>query len=338
MSVRFVPRRGLSLVELLVAVAATSVMFALLLPAVQSAREAARRITCSNNLKQQALALHAYHDAYNVFPPALIGSGRYHDAAYYSGGRQVRNTTGFALLLRFLDQGAAADLYDYDACSSMSSPYGMPVAGVDAANLPVVRRRIPLLECPSSPAAGESMTHLPGTTSFYSLREAKRTNYFFSTGGTTDYDGPWRTYADDIRQGVFGNDGAADFAAITDGSSHTLCLGEGSGGRHKLAAVYGPWGLSGAHTAVHGYTPSSSPDELNVATSTIPFGADWNINRPFQNDPLKRTYAWVFNSLHPGGAQFAFCDGSDKFISQGVDYLVLCQLAYLHDRQTPEGF
>lgn len=331
MSIRTVRSRGFTLVELLVVIAIIGILVALLLPAVQAAREAARRMSCSNNLKQQALALQNYHDVYLVFPPALIGSGRYNSAAYYVGNNNVKNTTGFALLLKFMEKGPEADLYNYGLCSSASSPYGMPVAGTDVTNAPVTSLRYKMLECPSSPAAGEN--RLEAGTGFYSMNNGKRTNYFFSTGSSTDYDGPWANLNGDIRQGAFGNDGAATLAAITDGTSNTVCIGEGSGGRHKTAIQFGPWGMTGTHTAVHGYTPSSSTTVLNATTSSIPYGTDWNINRPFQNDSLKRTYAWVYNSLHPGGAQFAFCDGSAKFIGQSIDYLVLCQLTYIHDAQ-----
>ena len=120
-------------------------------------------------------------------------------------------------------------------------------------------------------------------------------------------------------------------AAVTDGTSNCIAFGEVSGGRHKTSSVYGAWGLTGTHTCCHGYTPSSSSTSLTQATSTAIYGNDWNINRPYLNDSLRRTYAWVYNSLHPGGAQFGFCDGSTHFISQTVDYMTLCQLTYIHD-------
>jgi len=70
-------RRGFTLIELLVVIAIIATLIALLLPAVQQAREAARRSTCKNNMKQMGIALHNYHETSNLFPPALINSGRY---------------------------------------------------------------------------------------------------------------------------------------------------------------------------------------------------------------------------------------------------------------------
>jgi prepilin-type processing-associated H-X9-DG protein len=73
------------------------------------------------------------------------------------------------------------------------------------------------------------------------------------------------------------------------------------------------------------------------ATTAIVYGPDYGINRPYLNDVQKRSYAWVFHSLHPGGCQFAMADGSVKFISQTVNYLTQCQLAYIHDGQAITG-
>ncbi|MHC4879918.1 MAG: type II secretion system protein, partial [Planctomycetota bacterium] len=91
-------RRAFTLIELLVVIAIIAILVALLLPAVQSAREAARRSQCKNNMKQMGIALHSYHDTYNVLPPALMNSGRYNNGSHYnpaSNGNGVMNIPGW---------------------------------------------------------------------------------------------------------------------------------------------------------------------------------------------------------------------------------------------------
>ena len=170
---------------------------------------------------------------------------------------------------------------------------------------------------------------------FYSMNNAKRTNYLFATGVFTDYDAPWGTLSSDVRQGCFGNDGAANMAAITDGTSNTIAIGEASGGRHKLSTVFGPWGLNGAHTCCHGRVVSTSSTTVVGAYTSVE-ARDWGINGVYQNDALRRSYAWVFNSLHPGGAMFVFADGSTHFLAQTMDYGTFLRLNYIHDGQ-PTG-
>ncbi|WP_164103686.1 DUF1559 domain-containing protein [Candidatus Laterigemmans baculatus] len=322
-------KSGFTLVELLVVIAIIGVLVGLLLPAVQAAREAARRMSCSNNIKQMAIASHNYHDTFNVFPPALLGSGRYNNPAYHAANGGVKNTTGWALLLPFMEQGPLHSTYNFNVCSSSSSPYGGVVAGDDTINDGVYNVRLSVLECPSDPAAGEVNNNLPGSTDNYSRRNAVRTSYFFSTGVFSDTSAPYETYGADIRQGMFGNDGAARFASVTDGTSNSLSFGEGAGGSKKTSTSYGPWGLNGSHTCCHGRVDVSS--SASPLAPTAVNQQNYSINGAYNNDALGRSYAWVFNSHHPGGAQFAYGDGSTRFLSETLDYLTLARLAYIHD-------
>jgi prepilin-type N-terminal cleavage/methylation domain-containing protein/prepilin-type processing-associated H-X9-DG protein len=319
--------RGFTLVELLVVIAIIAVLIGLLLPAVQSAREAARRSSCSNNLKQMGLAILTYHDVARVFPAALEGSGRYNLAAYHAARGGVKNTTGWARLLPYFERDDLVSRYDFNACSSMDSPYGHAVAGNDTINDGVVNARLDVLRCPTDPAAGQVVNSGAGTTGFYSRRNAVRTSYFFSTGVFTDYDAPYASTSADIRRGAFGNDGAATITAITDGTSKTIAIGEGAGGAAKTDPAYGPWGMTGTHTCCHGRVVSDS------TTAVVPGanGNNWTINAAWNGDAQRRTYAWVFGSRHPGGAQFVFCDGGTKFLADTIEYGTLCQLAYIAD-------
>ncbi|QDV69935.1 hypothetical protein Poly24_36530 [Rosistilla carotiformis] len=323
-------RFAFTLVELLVVIAIIGILVGLLLPAVQAAREAARRMQCSNNLKQLGLALHNYHDTFKTFPPALLGSGRYNNATYHAQHGGIKNTTGWALMLPFFEQSALADKYDYNVCSSSSSPYGGLVAGDDTINDGLYNAPLDVLACPSDPSSGLVVSTSAGSTSMYSRREAIRTSYVFSVGSFTDYSGPWNTYSGNIHQGVFGNDGAANFAAMTDGTSTTIAIGEATGGAFKTSADYGPWGMTGTHTCCHGYLPNSSTEEISQ-TRAAAYSQNYSINGAYNNDAQGRTYAWVFGSKHPGGANFVFADGSVHLLTETMNYLTLQQLGYIRD-------
>src|SRR5688572_18580233 len=109
---------GFTLIELLVVIAIIAVLIALLLPAVQQAREAARRTQCKNNLKQIGLALHNYHDNYQLFPAAIIFPAYKSSANCTADGQRFNlNTTGWTMLLPFIDQAPLYNQYN----SSMAS-------------------------------------------------------------------------------------------------------------------------------------------------------------------------------------------------------------------------
>ncbi len=321
-------------------IAIIGVLIALLLPAVQAAREAARRSQCSNNLKQLALAMHNYHDNHKVFPAALINSGRMCNAASYGVRPHTLNHTGWTLMLPYYEQTAIYRGYNFNYVGSSSQgfaswcPNTLPPADDGAINAPYVSVRLSVLECPSADTVGQQSTYAPGQATFYARRGAWRTNYLFSTGVFTDYNAPFDRYTADVRQGLTGNQLGATIAQVRDGTSNSLAIGEAVGWPHKTYTYYGPWGLTGAHTCCHGrvYSLSSTdPDAIGTDPTQSSYWQYWTINGPWFNDANRRTYAWVFNSLHPGGAQFAMADGSARFLSDTIDYRTLLRLAYIHD-------
>jgi prepilin-type N-terminal cleavage/methylation domain-containing protein/prepilin-type processing-associated H-X9-DG protein len=339
-------RGGFTLVELLVVIAIIGILIALLLPAIQAAREAARRSQCLNNCKQLGLALHNYHDANQVFPPALLRSGRWQAAPTVWQGLtwQVKNTTGFVLLLPYVEQRALYDRYNFAVCSSVSSPYGKPVIGSSVTNEPIYTQQVPVYVCPSDETPSPVLLRNPGQTSdFYEARNVARSNYLFSSGNSTDYDRPYADYRQVAfatyngysvsMAGAFGNDGAARIDDIKDGTSNTIAMGESKQAhRGKTSTVFGPYWGAGVHTCCHGYTAWNDP-AFNV-------NADYNLIRGTSTLKTGRQYAWGFGSWHPNGANFAMCDGSARFINEQINYVTTFQfLNRIADRiQVPDDW
>jgi prepilin-type N-terminal cleavage/methylation domain-containing protein/prepilin-type processing-associated H-X9-DG protein len=327
-------RRAFTLIELLVVIAIIAILIALLLPAVQQAREAARRTQCRNNLKQWGVALHNYHETHRYFPPALLNSGRYTNGVNING--ETRNTTGWTMLLPFIDKAPEFDRWDFNEASSTSNPRaggGLGGVGNDTTNAALWKTVPKAMICPSHPEGGEKSTWRPANNHFYSRRNATKTSYLFSTGVFTDYNHNYTRYITDIRQGAFGNNGAARFAQITDGTSNSFCIGEAWGGAdYRTSSHYGPWGLNGVHTSVHGRVYSNNSRTLDNNRFSAGQRRQWMLNGPWNiNDTRKRVYAWVFSSGHTGGGHFLLCDGSVRFVNDNMDYLNFLRAAYIHD-------
>lgn len=340
------PRKGFTLVELLVVIAIIGVLVALLLPAVQAAREAARRMSCSNNLKQIGLAIHNYETLHKVFPPGVVGNGQIVNNSQLV--KYVVNTTGWVLILPQLEQAAAYNQWNFNHCSSSarqptsSGGPAAPTIGVDTGNEALRTARYSFLECPSHASAGEILTNQPGTSDPYSMRGARRTSYFFCSGQMNDNNSVYGNLAGRALRGLgaFGSDGAAALRDIQDGTSNSIAVGESAGGRTKVDTKWGPWGLTGTRTCCFGSikvnnddaAPRGTPFVLNAA-----YQRDFHINGAYNNDPQRRHFAWTFSSQHTGGAQFTYCDGSVRFISQSIDYLILCRHAFIADGEVHQA-
>ncbi|MBW3599310.1 MAG: DUF1559 domain-containing protein [Planctomycetes bacterium] len=316
------PRRGFTLVELLVVIAIIGILVALLLPAVQAAREAARRMSCSNNLKQIGIALHNYHDTYKSFPMAYFV---YIDPASSTFNIQAWGT----LTLPFLEQQPLADQYDYNypACDQ-AGPIGQN-------NNRLIQTPLEVFACPSAGGADGQRIYdggLPANPSGLPLPaltwRAAPSDYCISTGvrgvfANIAYAGNAAGTRHGLLQdhinipGIFtGSNRGATFASILDGSSNTILVGERTGGA-KIFSKRVEWSSSSAAQfgAANGGGWGDALNGEHWLSGTLFSG----LPDPPQEGPCgincTNLRGYGFHSFHPGGCQFLMADGSVQFLS-----------------------
>jgi prepilin-type N-terminal cleavage/methylation domain-containing protein/prepilin-type processing-associated H-X9-DG protein len=281
----FLARRGFTLVELLVVIAIIGILIALLLPAVQAARESARRSQCANNLKQIALGMHTFHDTYGAFPPGEVTSNT--TGAPKSA---ARNWIWSAVILPQIEQPA---LYDQLQVKLPSPPaqqkpptQDAPAATGSDPRTPLVLTPVATYMCPSD----------PGPVLNPRLGKYAKNCY-------------------PVSKIVCFLDTRTKFNDILDGTSNTLLVGERANPENgrpfwHIGAI---WPCMSSTNNSYAFEPGFMNVSLpaNVISSS---GTCCNsANDP--NDIRSST-----SSLHPGGAQFAFCDGSVRFLLQTISY------------------
>lgn len=311
-------RRAFTLVELLVVIAIIGVLVGLLLPAVQAAREAARRMQCSNNLKQYGLGIHNYNSTFNTFPLCATGSN----------GSIIPRLTWQVRILPYMEQGTVYDKVDFS---------------IDMRRVAVVPGKIlweispPYTHCPSD---GYPAVLNPGTTA-----ARAHCNYGGSLG-SQKVDGlnlskchPFTAFEQVLPGGnarfgqssnksqvsgifSFGNS-VMKFADVTDGTSNTLLVGEvlpgcqwNNGGDTQAGTWINSWGnLFSIGGGVSTITPIN---EMTTCEGSRKI-RDPACN-PASGDTMQ--YAYGFKSKHTGGAQFTLADGSVRFISETIDHVM----------------
>ena len=332
---RYAERRGFTLVELLVVIAIIGILVGLLLPAVQAAREAARRMQCSNNIRQLALAIHNYHDAAKKIPILCGGTGTGGDFGPYNvfgpGGTNAFRMSGFIGLLPYIEQGP---LYE-SLASNNFSPGGWFIV----ANTPA-EKKVPGFVCPSDAVAP-------------SFSRGVR-NYMMSMGdwsmqhhdAARDWKNPRGAFGTTRQNGVGYH---CTFGSIIDGLSNTIalserCVGDNiakvKGGFAAVASVKigndiganslavipldckstpivngvysapasgdvtGAWWMDGA-TVTSGFNTILPPNSPSCSATSQPTQESRIIAPPTSN--------------HTGGATVAMFDGSVMFISNSID-------------------
>ena len=306
--------RGFTLIELLVVIAIIGVLVGLLLPAVQQAREAARRSMCSNNLKQIGLALHNYASAKGAFPRAYkveTNATPFDNMGYWSWA---------ALIAPYMELQTTYDTLGVDSTDPSPSL---------AANQAAFLAPVPAFRCPSdvgpathntgldpgwaiargtssgSPNTGLPVSNYVGSNNQAYIRSHTPTN---SANGTTG------------ALGIFFRDKAIKFKDILDGTSKTLMAGERSYtlGEHRMAAgtmwAVRDTGGNGPAANTNGVGNQGWNQGLMTITFSIWHGINPVLTTSNQANPVRQSPS----SLHPGGAQFLMADGSTEFIQETI--------------------
>jgi prepilin-type processing-associated H-X9-DG protein len=286
------------LVELLVVIAIIGILIALLLPAVQAAREAARRSQCTNNLKNLALSIHNFESSRKRFPPAAIDVTTANPAVTVGGVRYTADHGWAPFVLEYVEQGMLYNQYNFAVVWSHNR------------NANAVRAHLPVMQCPSARANRVA----PGTTrSCGDYAPLTGTNSNLATVGQID---TVRIYA-----GVMQTNQMWTHAEVKDGTSNTILLCEDAG-RNELwrfgqlipggTAGGGPWAASGSAFQFRGSQQSG------VRNSAA---AGWTGNCVINCQNDHEPY-----SFHPAAVNVAMADGSVRTITDGISIRVFARL------------
>ena len=295
-------RRGFTLVELLVVIAIIGVLVALLLPAVQAAREAARRSSCSNNLKQIGIALENYESTMGCFPPGRMGcdgAGDYQCAGFNNKIGSI-GLSGFVALLPFLEQGALHEQIDYT-----NSPWNaIDTSWVNAANELLFTARPKFIVCPSD----NSQPFRDGTPA--SGKRSATGSYAMVAGSN----GPPNSSEIKMRNnGMFLYRTGLRRADMVDGTSAQMMVSETID--NHTAASQNVWTVGGRFSTLR-----TTKNPLNQKPGTGAF--------------LNGTENGAFGSRHPAGALFLFGDAHVSFLSNNINLTDYQRLSIRDDGQT----
>jgi len=304
-------RAGFSLIELVVVIAIIGMLVGLFFPAIQAARASARRMSCSNNLRQFGLALSLYHDARKSFPPGMIIHGP---------GKFARS---HLLLLPYLEQSNVSKLADPSKPAVLQPKE-------------VLEGRIPIFECPSDTIHQTRNPHLerlglpPVRWALSSYGESKGYNDAICFSSML---GPPPITAE---SGIFDNNSRVNLTEIRDGTSHTFAIGEAAGG-YSLTVGLGskkPFDLIAGHAWSVGIWCSKALVDAGAPFASGMCSTVERLNKPLATDSmavLRQLHNCTpsyrggphhvsnFRSFHSGNGYFLLADGSVQFVKETID-------------------
>jgi prepilin-type N-terminal cleavage/methylation domain-containing protein/prepilin-type processing-associated H-X9-DG protein len=273
-------RRAFTLVELLVVIAIIGILIALLLPAVQAAREAARRSQCSNNLKQLGLALHNYHDTHRCFPPGSISTS-------------TQRTPFVRFMLDFIEQGPRSDLYN-DSVSWYQQ----------GGNAPTIMGYLSAWHCPSdiSIESGEGYHDYKGN---YGVN--------WGQGGYGSNPGSAPFYKNQCSRFANITDGTSNTLAMMEMLQAPNGVTNGTGvTNEQRGRIWNEDTMCYQISTVIG--PNSTAHDLGGTCQDLP-----NKQLPCSSGAAKEAQYMGSRSRHPGGVQALFCDGSVRFVTETIN-------------------
>jgi len=323
---------GFTLIELLVVIAIIAVLIGLLLPAVQQAREAARRSQCKNNLKQIGLALHNYHYVYRVFPPGAITQDTHVSRANWcnqsnggSGNRLINGAPWTVMILPFIEETSLYQSFNFSLLFT-STQNGTSGNEAPDPNNTLWRMQMKKYQCPSDPASRVNVNN---------------TNYFGVQGGGRSLANCTGT-ANGVRfynNGILHVNSSTRMRDITDGTSHTFLVGES---KYMLtlagstSTYYVGWGSS-----IRNGAGATTPNTAALAAAFEPINSRslTGGTKPSGSDPdTRHTAGHLFGSLHVGGCHLLRADGSVRFFSEHISEQIYYNLAIRNDGEVIEGF